>query len=264
VIAERDAPGGGACRILVADKIAAEGVARLEQAAQVDVATGLSAEQLREKIPDYDALVVRSETRVTEAIIAAGRRLKVIGRAGVGVDNIDVPAATRHGGIVVNSPEGNTVAAAEHTVAMLLALARKIPDATASLRAGRWERGRFVGVEVYNKVLGVVGLGKIGREVARRGRGLGMQVMGSDVFVSPEQAKQLGVELVELPDLIRRADYITVHTPLTRDTRGLLSDAQFAQMKRGVRIINCARGGIVDEAALQRALEAGIVAGAAG
>jgi D-3-phosphoglycerate dehydrogenase / 2-oxoglutarate reductase len=263
VIVDRDAPCTGACRILVADKIAAEGIARLEQAAAVDVATGLSTDQLREKIGDYDALVVRSETHVTEPIIAAGRRLKVIGRAGVGVDNIDVPAATRHGVIVVNSPEGNTVAAAEHTIAMLMALSRRIPDATASLRAGKWDRRRFVGVEVYNKALGVIGLGKIGREVARRAQGLGMQVLGSDVFVSPEQAKQLGVELVELPELIRRSDYITVHTPLTRETRGLLADDQFAQMKRGVRIINCARGGIVDEAALQRALDAGIVAGAA-
>jgi D-3-phosphoglycerate dehydrogenase len=248
----------------VADKIAAEGVARLEQGAAVDVATGLSAAQLQDKIPDYDALVVRSETQVTESIIAAGRRLKVIGRAGVGVDNIDVPAATRHGVIVVNSPEGNTVAAAEHTIAMLLALSRKIPDAMAAVREGQWkQRSRFIGVEIYNKALGVVGLGKIGREVARRAQGLGMQLLGSDVFVSAEQAKQLGVELVELPELIRRADYITVHTPLTRETRGLLSDEQFAQMKRGVRLINCARGGIIDEAALQRALEAGIVAGAA-
>jgi D-3-phosphoglycerate dehydrogenase len=263
VIVEGDVPREGTCRILVADKIAAEGVARLEQAAEVDVATGLSPEQLFEKIPAYDALVVRSETQVTERIIAAGRRLKVIGRAGVGVDNIDVPAATRHGVVVVNSPEGNTIAAAEHTMAMLLALSRKIPEATASLRGGQWQRSRFVGVEIYNKVLGVIGLGKIGREVARRGRGLGMQVLGSDVYVSSEQAKQLGVELVELPELIRRADYITVHTPLTRDTRGLLSDSQFAQMKRGVRVINCARGGIIDEDALQRALEAGIVAGAA-
>jgi D-3-phosphoglycerate dehydrogenase / 2-oxoglutarate reductase len=263
VIVARDAPCGGGCRILVADKIAAEGIARLEQAAEVEVATGLSPDQLREKIPAYDALVVRSETRVTEPIIAAGRRLKVIGRAGVGVDNIDVQAATRHGVIVVNSPEGNTIAAAEHTIAMLLALSRKIPDATASLRAGRWERGRFIGVEIYNKVLGIIGLGNIGREVARRALGLGMQVLGRDPFVALEHAQQLGVELVELPELLRRADYISVHTKLTRETRGMLGDAQFAQMKRGVRIINCARGGIIDEAALQRALEAGIVAGAA-
>jgi D-3-phosphoglycerate dehydrogenase / 2-oxoglutarate reductase len=180
------------------------------------------------------------------------------------VDNIDVAAATRHGVIVVNSPEGNTIAAAEHTIAMLLALSRRIPDAMASVRAGHWEqRNRFIGVEIYNKALGVIGLGKIGREVARRARGLGMQVLGSDVFVSAEQAKQLGVELVELPELIQRSDYITVHTPLTRETRGMLGDEQFAQMKRGVRLINCARGGIIDEDALQRALDAGIVAGAA-
>jgi D-3-phosphoglycerate dehydrogenase len=250
--------------VLVADKIATEGVERLRQAAEVEVATGLSPEQLRAKIADWDALVVRSETQVTEPIIAAGRRLKVIGRAGVGVDNIDVAAATRHGVIVVNSPEGNTIAAAEHTIAMLLALSRKIPDAMAAVREGRWkQRSLFIGVEIYNKTLGVIGLGKIGREVARRARGLGMQVLGSDLFVSSDQAKQLGVELVELPELIRRAEYITVHTPLTRETRGLLGDAQFAQMKRGVRILNCARGGIIDEAALVRALEEGIVAGAA-
>jgi D-3-phosphoglycerate dehydrogenase len=263
MIVARDAPCGGACRILVADKIAAEGVARLKQAAEVEIATGLSADQLRGKIPEYDALVVRSETRVTEPIIAAGRRLKVIGRAGVGVDNIDVPAATRHGVIVVNSPEGNTVAAAEHTLAMLFALSRKIPDATASLRAGRWERGRFIGVEIYNKVLGIIGLGNIGREVARRAQGLGMQVLGRDPFVSPEQASQLGVEMVEMAELLQRSDYISVHTVLNRETRGMIGDAQFAEMKRGVRILNCARGGIIDEAALQRALEAGIVAGAA-
>jgi D-3-phosphoglycerate dehydrogenase / 2-oxoglutarate reductase len=264
VIVDRDAPCGGACRVLVADKIAAEGVARLEQAAQVDVATGLSESQLVARIPEYHALVVRSQTQVTEPVIAAGRRLKVIGRAGVGVDNIDVAAATRHGVIVVNSPEGNTIAAAEHTIAMLLALSRRIPDAMASVRAGLWgQRNRFIGVEIYNKALGVIGLGKIGREVARRARGLGMQVLGSDVFVSAEQAKQLGVELVELPELIQRSDYITVHTPLTRETRGMLGDEQFAQMKRGVRLINCARGGIIDEDALQRALDAGIVAGAA-
>jgi D-3-phosphoglycerate dehydrogenase len=250
-------------RVLVADPVSPAGVERLRQGAEVEVATGLSEDALAERVGDFDAMVVRSETRVTERVLAAGKRLKVVARAGVGVDNIDVNAATRCGVIVVNSPEGNTMAAAEHTVAMLMALSRKIPDAVQSLRRGEWKRGQFVGVEVYNKVLGVVGFGKIGREAARRCRGMGMRVLASDAFVSPEVAQREGAEMVELPELYRRADYITVHTPLTRDTRGMIDDAAFAQMHDGVRIINCARGGIVDEAALLRALEAGKVAGAA-
>jgi D-3-phosphoglycerate dehydrogenase / 2-oxoglutarate reductase len=250
-------------RVLVADPVSPAGVERLRQGAEVDVITAQTPEQLIERIPEYDALVVRSETRVTEPVLRAGTRLKVVARAGVGVDNIDVGAATACGVIVVNSPEGNTIAAAEHTVAMLLALSRRIPDATDSLRHGEWKRSRFVGVEVYNKVMGVVGLGKIGREVARRCRGLGMRVIASDAFVPPEVAHREGVEMVELPELFRQADFITLHTPMTRDTRGLLDDAAFAQMKDGVRIINCARGGIVDEAALVRALESGKAAGAA-
>jgi D-3-phosphoglycerate dehydrogenase len=250
-------------RILVADPIAEAGIELLRRGGEVDVVKGLSPEQLAEKIAPYDALVVRSESRVTEHVLEAGKRLKVVARAGVGVDNIDVPAATRLGVVVVNSPEGNTMAAAEHTVAMLLALSRRIPDAVASLRSGEWKRSQFVGVEIYNKVLGVIGFGKIGREVARRGIGLGMEVLASDVFVTPELARREGVELVELPELLRRSDYITVHTPLTRDTRGMIADEAFAGMKQGVRILNCARGGIIDEAALLRALESGKVAAAA-
>lgn len=249
-------------RVLVADPISPAGVERLREGAEVDVATGLKPEQLLERIGDYDAMVVRSETRVTGDILEAGKRLRVVARAGVGVDNIDVATATRCGVIVVNSPEGNTMAAAEHTVAMLLALSRKIPAAVESLRRGEWKRSQFVGVEVYNKVLGVVGFGKIGREVARRGRGLGMQVLASDAFVSPEVAEREGVRLVELDELYRRSDYITVHTPLTRETRGMIGDAAFAQMRDGVRILNCARGGILDEAALLRALDSGKAAGA--
>lgn len=250
-------------RVLVADPIAAAGVERLKRAAEVDVITGQTREQLLELIGNYDAMVVRSETKVTSDILEAGKKLKIVARAGVGVDNIDVPAATRCGVIVVNSPEGNTIAAAEHSIAMLLALSRKIPDAVASLRKGEWKRSQFVGVEVYNKVLGVIGFGKIGREVARRGRGLGMRVLASDAFVSPEVARKEGVELVDLPTLYREADYISVHTPMTRDTRGMINDAAFEQMHDGVRIINCARGGIVDEQALLRALESGKVGGAA-
>lgn len=250
-------------RVLVADKIAEAGVDRLRQRAHVDVHTGEPPEELIRRIPEYDALVVRSETQVTAAVLDAGRRLRVVARAGVGVDNIDVPAATQHGVIVVNSPEGNTIAAAEHTVAMLLALSRKIPCAVASLRRGDWKRSAFIGVEVYNKSLGVIGFGKIGREVAHRCQGLGMRVLASDAFVTPELAQREGAELVELPELFQRSDYITVHTPLTRDTRGLIDDDAFDQMQDGVRIINCARGGIIDEAALFRALESGKVAGAA-
>lgn len=253
----------GRPRVLVADRIAEAGVARLQAGAEVVVATGLPPEELCRRVAEVEGLVVRSETQVTAEVLAAGRRLRVVGRAGVGVDNIDVPAATRHGIVVVNSPEGNTIAAAEHTIALLLAMARQIPSAVASLRAGEWKRSQFVGVEVYNKTLGVIGLGKIGLEVARRGLGLGMRVIGSDAFVAPEQAVRQGVEWVELPDLLRRADFITVHTPLTRDTLGLLGAAAFAQMKPGARVLNCARGGIIDETALQEAIAAGTLAGAA-
>lgn len=250
-------------RVLVADPIAPSGVERLKRGAEVDVITGQTPEELKARIGQYDALVVRSETKVTGEILEAASKLKIVARAGVGVDNIDVPTATRCGVIVVNSPEGNTIAAAEHSIAMLLAMSRKIPDAVASLRRGEWKRSQFVGVEVYNKVLGVIGFGKIGREVARRGRGLGMRVLASDAYVSPDLARKEGVELVDLPTLYRESDYITVHTPLTRDTRGLLDDAAFEQMSDGVRIINVARGGIVDEGALLRALDSGKVAGAA-
>jgi len=250
-------------KVLVTDPIAEEGLACLRAAAEVVVERKPSPERLRELIAEADALVVRSETRVTEEVIAAGHRLKVIGRAGVGVDNIDVPAATKAGVVVVNSAEGNTIAAAEHTVAMLLSLARKIPAADASLRRHEWRRSDFVGVEVTNRTVGIIGLGKIGREVARRCRGLGMRVLAADAFVTPEQAERVGVELVSLEELLARSDYISVHTPLTRETRGLIGEGQFERMRPGVRIINCARGGIIDEEALARALQSGRVAGAA-
>ncbi len=250
-------------RVLVADPISAAGVETLRTVAEVDVKTGQKPEELIACIGDYDAVVVRSETKITREGFAAARKLRIVARAGVGVDNIDVPAATEHGVIVVNSPEGNTMAAAEHTIAMLMALSRKIPDAVASVRAGEWKRSKFVGVEVYKKTLGIIGFGKIGREVARRAKGLGMRILASDAFVSPEVVAREGAELVELADLYRQADYITVHAPLTKDTRGLIGDASLAQMKDGVRIINVARGGIVDEEALLRGLESGKVAGAA-
>jgi D-3-phosphoglycerate dehydrogenase len=250
-------------RVLVADPIAAEGVERLSRATDVDVRIGLDPEALRTAIQDYDALVVRSETRVAADLLAAGRKLRVVGRAGVGVDNIDVDAATERGIIVVNSPHGNTTAAAELTVALMLALARRIPQADASLRAGRWDRKDLVGTEVYGKTLGVIGLGKIGLEVARRARSFGMVVMACDPFASPSLAEQSGVGLTALDDLLARSDFITLHVPLTDQTRGMIGCDQLQLMKKGVRIVNCARGGLVDEDALAEALGSGKVAAAA-
>jgi len=229
----------------------------------VDNRPGLAPGALLEAIGEYDALVVRSSTKVTADVLAAAARMKVVGRAGTGVDNIDLDAATRRGILVMNTPGGNTVSAAEHTVSMLLSLARNIPQAHMSLARGEWERKKFTGTEVTEKTLGVVGLGKIGREVASRCLGLGMKVLGYDPILAPDAAARLQIELVTLPELYRRSDFITVHTPLTPDTRGLLGDATLSQCKKGVRIINCARGGIVDEAALLRALESGRVGGAA-
>jgi D-3-phosphoglycerate dehydrogenase len=258
-------PRGERPHILVADPIADEGVNYLRGFAQVDERRGQSADALLEIIPRYDALVVRSETKVTAPLIAAGERLRIIARAGVGVDNIDVEAATRRGIVVVNSPLGNINAAAEHTVALLLALARHIAPAYDSLRAGRWERAQFVGAEVRGKTLGIVGLGKVGAEVARRAGdgGLGMRLIAADPYASPETARKLNVELMTLEELLPQADFLTIHTALTTGTRGLLGAEELAQLKPATRIINCARGGIVDEAALLEALNAGKLAGAA-
>ena len=252
-------------RILVADPIAREGMELLHTFASVDARHGLTSDELIATVPDYDALIVRSETRVTPEVIAAGVRLRVIARAGVGVDNIAVDAATRRGIIVVNSPTGNIAAAAEHTVALLFALARHIPDATASLREGRWERSRFVGAEIRGKTLGIIGLGKVGAEVARRAGegGLGMRLLATDPYASPETARALNVEMVALEELLAQSDFVTIHTALTGGTRGLIGADELALMKPAARIINCARGGIVDEAALLTALESGALAGAA-
>ena len=252
-------------RILVADPIAREGMELLHTFASVDARHGLTSDELIATVPDYDALIVRSETRVTPEVIAAGVRLRVIARAGVGVDNIAVDAATRRGIIVVNSPTGNIAAAAEHTVALLFALARHIPDATASLREGRWERSRFVGAEIRGKTLGIIGLGKVGAEVARRAGegGLGMRLLATDPYASPETARALNVEMVALEELLAQSDFVTIHTALTGGTRGLIGADELALMKPAARIINCARGGIVDEAALLAALESGALAGAA-
>jgi D-3-phosphoglycerate dehydrogenase len=249
-------------KVLIADKISASGIDILRKVADVGVKTGLSNEELASCIENYDGLVVRSATQVTSGIIEAATRLCIIGRAGVGVDNIDVQAATNRGIVVVNSPEGNTIAAAELTMAHLLALSRYIPAADDSLKHGEWERSRYVGVEVYNKILGVVGLGKIGREVAIRAKAFGMKVIAQDPYLSSEAARKLGIQLVDLDQLIRESDYITLHLPKNKETEGLIGKEQLDKMKDGVRIINVARGGIVDENALADALQAGKVAGA--
>jgi len=252
-----------AFKVLVADPIAADGIAILEQVGQVDVRTGMDAGQLAACIAEYDALVVRSETKVTAPIIAAGKKLQVIGRAGVGVDNIDIPAATRGGIIVVNAPTGNTISAAEHAVGLMLSLARHIPQADASLRRREWKRNKFVGVEVRGKTLGVIGLGQVGSEVARRGRGLEMRVIAFDPFVPEERGRTMGVELVPFDELLAQADFISMHTTLTPGTRGLIGTEELQAMKPSVRLINTARGGIIDEEALLAAVREGHIAGAA-
>ena len=257
-------PRGPTMKVLVSDALEQGCIDILRaEGFEVENAPGTKPDRLLEIIGGYDALVVRSATKVTAAVIARAERLKVVGRAGTGVDNIDVEAATRRGVIVMNTPGGNTVSTAEHTVSMLLSLARNIPQAHMSLTRGQWEKKKFVGTEVFEKTVGVIGLGKIGREVALRCRALGMQVVGFDPVLSTEVAAKLQIQLVGLNDLYRRADFITVHTPLNSETRGLLNDTTLALCKRGVRVVNCARGGIIDEAALLRALESGQVAGAA-
>ena len=251
-------------KVLVCDPIADEGVRALQEfGAEVDVRLRQSPEELIANIPEYDAVIVRSETKITAAAIQAARRLQVVGRAGVGVDNIDVEAATQRGVLVVNAPTGNMISAAEHSVGLMLALARNIPQANATLHAGKWDRSRFMGVEVRGKTLGIIGLGQVGSEVARRGRGLEMRVIGYDPFVPEERGRVLGVEMVSLEDLLRQSDFITVHTSLTEGTRGLIGEAELALVKPNVRIVNTARGGIVEEEALCRAVAEGRVAGAA-
>jgi D-3-phosphoglycerate dehydrogenase len=250
-------------KVLVSDPIDQVGIDILSQVAQVDVKTGLSPEELVQIIPEYDALMIRSGTRVTKEIIEAGTQLKIIGRAGVGVDNVDVNAATRRGIVVVNSPEGNTIAAAEHALAMMLSLSRYIPDANSSVKSGKWDRKSFIGAEVYKKTLGVVGLGKIGSHVANVGRAMGMKLLAYDPFISTERADQLGCRLVEMDMLLREADYITLHVPKTPETTHLINAKALSTMKPTARIINCSRGGIIDEAALTQALKEGKIAGAA-
>lgn len=251
-------------KILVSDVLEQSGIDILvHEGFEVHNRPGISHAELRGLIEGYDALIVRSASKVDAEVIKRGVRLKIIGRAGTGVDNIDVESATRQGVLVMNTPGGNTISAAEHTVSMLLSLARNIPQANMSLRQGQWERKRYTGTEVLEKTLGLIGLGKIGREVANRCLGLGMKVVGYDPILSSDVARKMGIEPVTLDELYRRSDFISVHTPLTDETRGLINDATLGRCKRGVRIINCARGGIVDEQALLRGLNSGQVGGAA-
>lgn len=250
-------------KVLIADPIAKEGIEALKSEAEVDIKLGLKPEELRDIVSSYEALVVRSETRVTADIIRAGEKLQVIARAGVGLDNIDVDAATRRGIVVVNAPTGNTIAAAEHTMALMLALARHIPQANTMLKSGVWKRSDYIGVELKNKTLGIVGLGNVGSEVARRAQAFAMRLIGYDPFVSPDYARNLGVELVPFEQLLKESDFITLHLPLTSETKRLIGAKELNKMKPTVRIINCARGELIDEEALFNAVEAGRVAGAA-
>ncbi|MEQ8463587.1 phosphoglycerate dehydrogenase [Coleofasciculus sp. E2-BRE-01] len=250
-------------KVLVSDPIDQAGIDILSQVAQVDVKTNLSPEELVSIIPEYDAMMIRSGTRVTKEIIEVGKQLKIIGRAGVGVDNVDVPAATRQGIVVVNSPEGNTIAAAEHALAMMLSLSRHIPEANQSVKNSQWDRKRFIGAEVYKKTIGIVGLGKIGSHVATVARSMGMKLLAYDPFISLERADQLGCRLVDMDLLLRESDYVTLHIPKTPETTHLINAEALATMKPTARIINCSRGGVIDEAALSEALKAGKIAGAA-
>ncbi len=251
-------------KVLASDKIVEVGLKMLKDAGiEAEMKTGLPEEELVKIIPQYDALIVRSATKVTPKIIEAGKNLKIIGRAGVGVDNVDIPTATKNGVIVVNSPEGNTVAAAEHTWAMILSMARMVPQAHGKLKGGVWDKKSFSGVEVLNKTLGVVGLGKIGRRVVAYALGMGMKVIASDPFVTEEYAKSLGIELKDLDSLLKESDFITLHIPKTKETTHLINAEKIKMMKKGVRIANVARGGIIDESALAEALKSGQVAAAA-
>jgi D-3-phosphoglycerate dehydrogenase len=251
-------------RVLISDKMDpnAEAIFR-DRGCDVDVITGETPEQLIARIGDYDGLAIRSSTKVTKEILAAAKNLKVIGRAGIGVDNVDIPTASAQGVVVMNTPFGNSITTAEHAIAMIFALARQIPEANAQTQAGLWPKNGFMGVEVTGKTLGLIGAGNIGSIVAARALGLKMKVVAFDPFLTPERAVEMGVEKVDLDALLARADFITLHTPLTDQTRNILSRENLAKTKKGVRIVNCARGGLIDEAALKDALDSGQVAGAA-
>ena len=251
-------------KVLISDQMDPRAAAIFrERGIEVDEITGRSPEELKAIIGQYDGLAIRSSTKVTRDLLAAATSLKVVGRAGIGVDNVDIPAATARGVVVMNTPFGNSITTAEHAIALMFALARQLPEADASTQAGKWEKNRFMGVEVTGKTLGLIGAGNIGSIVAARALGLKMKVAAFDPFLTPERAVEMGVDKVELDDLLRRADFITLHTPLTDQTRGILSRENLAKTKPGVRIVNCARGGLIDEAALKDALDSGHVAGAA-
>ena len=251
-------------KVLISDKMSPKAAEIFRaRGIEVDERPGLTKEELTAIIGDYDGLAIRSSTKATAALLDAAKNLKVIGRAGIGVDNVDVPAATTRGIVVMNTPFGNSITTAEHAIALMFALARQLPEADASTQAGKWEKNRFMGVEVTSKTLGLIGCGNIGSIVAERALGLKMKVVAFDPFLTPERAKDLGVEKVTLDELLAKADFITLHTPLTDSTKNILSAGNLAKTKKGVRIINCARGGLVDEAALKAGLDSGHIGGAA-
>jgi len=251
-------------KVLIADKLSSAALAIFkERGVDADVKTGLPKEELLRIVDEYDGIAIRSATKITADVIQAAKKLKVVGRAGIGVDNVDIPAATAAGVIVMNTPFGNSITTAEHAIALMMTLARELPAANASTHAGKWEKNRFMGVELYGKTLGLIGAGNIGSIVADRAKGLKMKVIAYDPYLSPERAADLGIEKVELNDLLARADFITLHTPLTNETRNIISADAIQRMKKGARIINCARGGLVDERALKAALDSGHLAGAA-
>ncbi|MBW8813543.1 MAG: phosphoglycerate dehydrogenase [Caulobacterales bacterium] len=251
-------------RVLIADKLSPAAIDIFKQrGVDADVKTGLSKDELLKIVDQYDGVAIRSATKVDKDVIAAAKNLKVVGRAGIGVDNVDIPAATAAGVVVMNTPFGNSITTAEHAIAMMFALARQLPAADQSTQAGKWEKNRFMGVELYAKTLGLIGAGNIGSIVADRANGLKMKVVAYDPFLSPERAVEMGVEKVELDDLLARADLITLHTPLTDKTRNILSEENLRKTKKGVLIVNCARGGLVDEAGLRKLLDEGHVGGAA-
>ncbi len=251
-------------KVLITETLAEEGVRRLRKAGlAVDIKVGLSSGELSSIISSYEAVIIRSATTITKEVIDKASSLEVIGRAGVGVDNVDLEAATRRGIIVMNTPGGNAISAAEHTMAMILSLSRNIPQANNSFRSRKWERGRFVGTELYEKTLGIIGLGRVGSEVAKRALAFGMEIVAYDPFISEEKLRGLKVKLTHLEDLLRCSDYISIHAPLRSETHHLIREQEFKMMKKGVRIINCARGGIIDEGALFKAIKEGRVQGAA-
>lgn len=252
-------------KVLVSDALGERGVNILKQekALEVDVKTGLKPEELKKIIGSYDAIVIRSATKLTADILHEAKRLRVIGRAGVGVDNVDLEAATKQGVIVMNTPEGNTISTCEHTFSMMMALSRNIPQANQSVKSGEWNRGKFTGSELHGKTLGVIGLGRIGRQIVMRANSFGMKVIGFDPFIAKESLHQVAIQVVTLEELLKQAHFITVHVPLTEQTKNVISDKEFGMMQKGVYILNCARGGIVDEKALYNAIKSGKVRGAA-